>query len=154
MGKAKRFNSYDSVVAQNRKVTQSYGQARQDLSTKSFRSMPQEPPITNKIGGSGTGDGKFLTVSLAADQTANIAATNHVEFDTKDEDGGVILQTGVGQADGIFELGGGTTYQLSAHLRPEFSGSTGELVIAWYDRTNAAEIGGLRRRIMGSKIFT
>ena len=141
MGKAKRFNSYDSIVAENRKVTQSYGQARQDLSTKAFRSMPQEPAITTKIGGSGTGDGEFLTVSLSADQTTNIAATNHVEFDTKDEDGGIELQTGAGQADGIFELLGSRKYILSAQLRPEFSGATGQLVVAWYDRTNAAEIG-------------
>ena len=141
MGKPKRFNSYDSIVAESRKLSQSYGQARQDKSTKAFRSMPQEPPITNKIGGTGTGDGKFLTASIAADQTTNIGANDHVEFDTKDEDGGVILQTGVGQADGVFELGGGTTYQLSTHLRPEFSGTTGQLVIAWYDITNSAEIG-------------
>lgn len=141
MGKAKRFNPYDSIVAESRKIIQAYGQARQDLSTKAFRSMPKEPPITTKIRGTGTGDGKFLTVSLSADQTANIDTNDHIEFDTKDEDGGVILQTGSGQADGILELGGGTKYILSAQLRPEFSGTTGQLVVAWYDRTNSAEIG-------------
>jgi len=143
MGKAKRFNSYDSSVAEQRKLIQSYGQARQNLSgiTSTFRN-PALPPITVLSGiTDGTGDGKFLTVSLAADQITNIAATNHVEFDTKDEDGGIVLQTGAGQADGIFELSSGKKYQLSAHLRPEFSGATGQLVIAWYDITNAAEIG-------------
>jgi len=143
MGKPKRFSSYDSIVAENRKVTATYGQARQDLSTNSFRSMPQEPPVINSgiFGLRGEGTGEYLTVSLAADQTTNIAATNHVEFDTKDEDGGIELQTGVGQADGIFELLGSRKYILSAQLRPEFSGATGQLVVAWYDRTNAAEIG-------------
>jgi len=143
MGKAKRFNSYDSNVSEQRKLIQSYGQARQNLSgiTSTFRN-PALPPITVLSGiTDGTGDGKFLTVSLAADQTTNIAATDHVEFDTKDEDGGIVLQTGAGQADGIFELSSGKKYQLSAHLRPEFSGATGQLVIAWYDITNAAEIG-------------
>jgi len=141
MGKAKRFNRYDSAVAESRKLSQAYGQSRQDLSIKSFRSMPKEPPITTKLRGTGTGDGEFLTVSLAADQTANIAANDHIEFDTKDEDGGIFLQTGSGQADGIFELLSGKKYILSAQLRPEFSGATGQLVIAWYDRTNSAEIG-------------
>jgi len=143
MGKAKRFNAYDSIVAENRKVTQAYGQARQDLSIKSFRSMPQEPPVINAgiFGLRGEGTGEYLTVSMAADQTTNIAATNHVEFDTIDEDGGIELQTGAGQADGIFELLSGRKYILSAQLRPEFSGTTGLLIVAWYDRTNAAELG-------------
>lgn len=145
MGKPKRFNPYDSAVAESRKATQSYGQARQDkaFSGGSFRSMPLQPPTINAgiFGLRGDGTGEYLTVSLAADQTANIAATNHVEFDTKDEDGGIELQTGVGQADGIFELLSGRKYIISAQLRPEFSGATGQLVVAWYDRTNSAELG-------------
>lgn len=142
MGKAKRFNIYDGPVAEQRKVVQSYGEQRQNKSIgSSFRSLPLNPisQITNDIEGLGTG--KFVTVSLAADQTTNIAATDHVEWDTIDEDGGIVLQTGAGQSDGIFELESGLKYQLSAHLRPEFSGATGQLVIAWYDITNGAEIG-------------
>jgi|APSaa5957512535_1039671.scaffolds.fasta_scaffold05424_8 hypothetical protein len=44
MGKAKRFNSYDSDVEQQRKLVRSYGQARQNNSVSSFRSSPLSPP--------------------------------------------------------------------------------------------------------------
>lgn len=144
MGKAKRFNAYDGIVNQNRQIAEQYGRDRQNLAGigSSFRNMPQTPPTSRKNPvPEGAGTGKFLTVSLAADQTANIAANDHVEFDTKDEDGKIVLQTGSGQADGIFELESGKKYELSAMLRPEFSGATGQLVIAWYDITNSAEIG-------------
>lgn len=46
MGKAKRFNPYDSAVAEQRKIVQSYGEARQKLSIgSSFRSLPLSPPV-------------------------------------------------------------------------------------------------------------
>ncbi len=143
MGKAKRFNPYDEAVAEKRKLVKSYGEARQKLSIgSSFGNPPLEPPIaTSTAAGAGTGDGKFLTVSLAVDQTANIAVNNHIEFDTKDEDGDIVLQTGAGQADGLFELESGKKYYLQVSLRPEFSGSTGQLEVAWFDQTNTAEIG-------------
>ena len=44
MGKAKRFNNYDSDVEQQRKLVKSYGLARQSNSVSSFRSIPQSPP--------------------------------------------------------------------------------------------------------------
>jgi len=140
MGKAKRFNPYDSDVAEKRKIVQAYGQARQNVSgiTSTFRNSPLPPIAVSTGAASGTGTGKFCTASLAADQTTNLNANDHVEFDTLDEDGGTVLQTGSGQ---IFELGSGTTYYLTASLRPEYSGSTGEMVIVWYDITNSAEIG-------------
>jgi len=143
MGKAKRFNPYDETVKASRERAKAFGEGRQKLAgiTSPFRSSPLEPPITTKLRGTGTGDGKFLTVSLAGDQTANIAVNNHIEFDTKDEDGGIVLQTGAGQADGIFELLGGRKYYLQASLRPEFSGTTGQLEVAWFDQTNSAQIG-------------
>jgi len=143
VGKAKRFNPYDESVAEKRKLVQSYGEARQKLSIgSSFRSSPLEPPIaTSTASTGGTGDGKFLTVSLAADQTANIAVNNHIEWDTKDEDGKIVLQTGAGQSDGLFELESGKKYYLQVSLRPEFSGTTGQLEVAWFDETNSAEIG-------------
>ena len=104
MGKAKRFNVYDSDIAEKRKVVQSYGQSRQNLSVgSSFRSMPQSPPTVTNTDSNGTGSGTFCTASLSADHTG-ASATEHVEFDTIDEDGGVVLQTGAGQSDGIFEL--------------------------------------------------
>jgi hypothetical protein len=143
MGKAKRYNAYDSAVQAKRLEVQSYGAQRQRLSINSaFRGMPLEPPIaTNIASDAGTGTGKFCSASLSADQTANITATSHIEFDTLDEDGGITLATGAGQADGIFTLLAGKKYFLSGAVRPEFSGATGQLVMAWYDITNTAEIG-------------
>jgi hypothetical protein len=44
MGKAKRFNAYDSDVEQQRKLVKSYGLARQSNSVSAFRSMPKSPP--------------------------------------------------------------------------------------------------------------
>jgi len=152
MGKPKRFNVYDSDVAEKRKIVRSFGLERQKLTIgSSFRSEPLSPPTATSTaaGDAGTGTGTFLSVSLSADQTTNISANDHIEFDTLDEDGGIVLQTGAGQADGIFELSSGKKYQLSAHLRPEFSGATGQLIIAWYDITNSAEIG--RRAIYESQ---
>ena len=49
MGKAKRFNSYDSDVEQRRKLVKSYGQARQDKSVSPFRSIPKSPPTATNI---------------------------------------------------------------------------------------------------------
>ena len=143
MGKAKRYNAYDSAVQAKRLEVQSYGAQRQRLSINSaFRGMPLEPPIaTNIASDAGTGTGKFCSASLSPDQTANITATSHIEFDTLDEDGGITLATGAGQADGIFTLLAGKKYFLSGAVRPEFSGATGQLVMAWYDITNTAEIG-------------
>ena len=144
MGRATRYNAYDKAVSDTRKLSQSYGQARQRLSiTSSFRSMPLVPnkAQSSSSGGGGTGTGTYCTASLSADQTANLGANDHVEFDTLDADGGIELQTGAGQLDGIFELSSGKRYFLSALLRPEFSGATGQLVVAWYDITNSAEIG-------------
>jgi hypothetical protein len=77
MGKAKRYNAYDSAVQAKRLEVQSYGAQRQRLSINSaFRGMPLEPPIaTNIASDAGTGTGKFCSASLSADQTANITAT-------------------------------------------------------------------------------
>ena len=143
MGKPKRFNAYDSTVKAKRLEVQSYGAQRQRLSiNSSFRGQPLEPPIATVLSSDeSTGTGTFCSASLAADQTTNIAATDHIEFDTLDEDGGITLQTGVGQADGIFELSAGKKYYLTGAVRPEFSGATGQLVMAWYDITNTAELG-------------
>jgi len=143
MGKAKRFNGYDSDVQNARNVVENFGLSRQKLSVgSSFRNMPQSPPTAVSTGSAdATGTGTFCSASIAADQTTNITATDHIEFDTLDEDGGITLQTGAGQADGIFELSAGKKYYLSGAVRPEFSGATGQLTVAWYDITNTSEVG-------------
>ena len=49
MGKAKRFNSYDSEVEQKRKLVKSYGQVRQNNSVSAFRSIPKSPTTATNI---------------------------------------------------------------------------------------------------------
>jgi len=55
MGKAKRFNAYDDAVAEKRKLTQAYGQQRQDISgiSSTFRSSPVSPPALSNTPGAG-----------------------------------------------------------------------------------------------------
>ena len=94
--------------------------------------------------GGGAGTGTFVSAALSVDQALNLAVTNHVEFDTDTPptgaNGGIILQTGAGQANGIFELKEGVTYFLTGAINPTL-GATSIVEIAWYDITNAQEIG-------------
>lgn len=98
------------------------------------------------VGGSGggSGTGTFVSADLVADQTANLAVGNHIEFDRNatptGADGGIVLQTGVGQANGIFELLAEKTYFLSGAVSPIKSAAT-QLLVAWYDVTNGVELG-------------
>ena len=102
-------------------------------------------------GGNGGDTGTFISAALSADQITNIAVNDHIEFDTNTPptgaDGGIVLQTGAGQLDGIFELISGKTYFLSASVNPLFSG-TNDIEVVWYDITNATELG--RRTKMDS----
>jgi len=141
VGKAKRNNEYDSIVSSTRKLAQSYGEIRQTFTglNSSFRNSPLNPEATNISDATGTG--KFVTVSLSANQTSNVASDDHVEFDTLETDGGIVLQTGSGQADGIFELESGKTYYLFGTIRPVFTGSSGGVNVSWYDITNSATLG-------------
>lgn len=108
------------------------------------------------VSGSGgsTGTGTFISAALSGDQITNLAVGEHVEFDTNTPptgaDGGIILQTGVGQVNGIFELLAGKTYFLSGVIRPGFGGSN-QVQFAWYDITNGTEIG--RRTIFDDTVF-
>ncbi len=50
MGKAKRFNSYDESISQQRKTLENFGEARQKRSIgSSFRSSPLEPDVVTPI---------------------------------------------------------------------------------------------------------
>jgi hypothetical protein len=99
--------------------------------------------IVGTTGGAGTtGTGTFVTASMSVDHpSARITANNHVEFDTKDADGGIVLQTGSEQANGIFELIANRSYKISGQVRPEFSAAGGSVELVWYDITNSAELG-------------
>ena len=92
----------------------------------------------------GAGTGTNISADLTADQITNLAVNQHIEFDRNaaptGKDGGIVLQTGAGQADGIFELIGGKTYFMSAAINPLFSGAN-NVEFVWYDITNATELG-------------
>jgi hypothetical protein len=94
--------------------------------------------------GGSTGTGTFISAALSVDQITNLAVNDHVEFDTNTPptgaDGEIVLQTGAGQANGIFELLAGKTYFLSAAVAP-FFGAANDIDLVWFDITNTTEIG-------------
>ena len=64
----------------------------------------------------------YMYARLTADQTTNISAGNHVEFDVESSRGTLIsLATGAGQADGIFTLAPGVTYEIVVAMRMELN---------------------------------
>lgn len=78
MGKAKRFNSYDSAVVEKRKIIQSYGEARQKLSIgSSVRSSPLSPPIAAAV--------------VSADTTAEASFPLDYSIDDQGNKGGVTV---------------------------------------------------------------
>ena len=95
-------------------------------------------------GGGGGTTGTFISADLTADQVTNLTIGDHVEFDRNatptGADGGIVLQTGAGQANGIFELKSGKTYFLSAAVAP-FFGAANDIDFVWFDITNTAELG-------------
>lgn len=69
---------------------------------------------------------KYISANLSANQTSNLAAGDHVEFDTTIEDSGhITLATGTGQANGIFTVPAGVWNILVSPVRINFSGATG-----------------------------
>lgn len=71
---------------------------------------------------------KYLTAELSANQTANLAVDDHVEFDTKSTDSGhITLSTGTGQANGIFTVPVGTWFITAAISVTTFSADGGLL---------------------------
>lgn len=87
----------------------------------------------------------YAFVSLAASQTTNIAANNHVEFDTVV--GNLVLETGAGQVDGIIQLMAGKTYEIIDYLYIVFSANTGSFLCQWYNVTNSALLGNAGARL-------
>lgn len=76
---------------------------------------------------------KYLTATLSASQTANLAVNNHVEFDTKSADSGhITLSTGTGQANGLFTVPAGV-WVVSARVFAAFANSTAILALQLFD---------------------
>lgn len=73
---------------------------------------------------------KYMEARLAANQTANLARGDHVEFDTESQSSGhITLATGAGQANGIFTLPEGV-HLITAFPAASFS-SAGALQLRW-----------------------
>lgn len=82
---------------------------------------------------------KYMTATLSASQTANLAAGDHVEFDTTLEDSGhITLSTGTGQDNGIFTLPEGAWLVRLGSLRANFSSSSGVLNLRFRDGSGTA----------------
>lgn len=111
--------------------------------------LEQQAPLTPK----------YLTAELSASQNANLAAGNHVEFDTKSTDSGhIALSTGTGQANGIFTIPPGV-WVIEATLDISFSASTGVATLRFRDDPGGSELdhGGrfaIRPLTSGDNVFT
>ncbi len=130
LGNIRTFDGGDLVIEDNQNIW------------LIFDSVANEWAAIGASGGGGTGTN--VSADLVADQTANLAVNDHIEFDRNasptGHDGGIVLQTGSGQANGLFELKADKTYFLSGVVSPIKSAAT-QLLVAWYDVTNGQELG-------------
>lgn len=69
MGKAKRFNNYDSDVEQQRKLVKSYGEMRQANSVTAFRTMAKSAPTATNT----DNESVVVTSSTVADNSITFA---------------------------------------------------------------------------------
>ena len=75
---------------------------------------------------------KYGLFGLSADQTSNLNVNDHVEFNISEgESTRVDVQTGVGQANGIFELDQNGIWLCIAWMYVEFSASAGNFTTRW-----------------------
>ena len=90
----------------------------------------------------GTAKSAFLA-TLSSSQSTNLVANNHVEWDTTTFSTGsnITLATGVGQANGLFTLATGKTYQLRANMAIRYSASTDSYIFQWRNNTNGTLLG-------------
>lgn len=100
--------------------------------------------VSVSVSTGGAGTGLFISADLTANQTANLTVNDHVEFDRNTTptgaDGGIVLQTGAGQLDGIFELIANKTYFMTAAINPIFT-TANNVEFVWFDITNGTELG-------------
>lgn len=75
MGKAKRFNAYDSDVAQQRKLVKSYGEIRQANSVTAFRTMAKSAPTATNT----DNEAVVVTSSTVADNSITFAKIQDID---------------------------------------------------------------------------
>jgi len=100
------------------------------------------------------GNFKYARCALSASQTANLAVNDHIQWDTVESGSLSGLQTGAGQANGIFTLAANKTYKISVNLRVAFTGNTGDIGIHAYNRTNSSYIGTVQINIDSVTVTT
>ena len=94
--------------------------------------------------GAGGATGTYASAVMDQDQVANMGVNDHFQFNDFVENGGIVLQGQTptfDQTSGIFELKEGKIYYLEADVSAEFNSNADSSQIAWYDRTNAVELG-------------
>lgn len=105
-----------------------------------------------------TGVKEFVFAKMATQQTTNIAAGDHLKFDTvvASRGGSVALDTSTAYvttagaaAIGRFTLKAGLTYKLVAGVPYVLgSGATGLLDVVWYDATAGANLPGTFQSVL------
>ena len=75
MGKAKRFNNYDSDVEQQRKLVKSYGEMRQANSVTAFRTMAKSAPTATNT----DNEAVVITSSTVADNSITFAKIQDID---------------------------------------------------------------------------
>ena len=103
---------------------------------------------TWKAGGGGGGTlylEAIAQLTLSADQTADLAVGNHVEFDTisviPSSGSGISLATGSGQDNGIVTLESGYHYEIVLYTKSDYSDTGGYMGTSIYNITDSAIIG-------------
>lgn len=83
---------------------------------------------------------KYIVASLSAQQTTNIGAGDHVEFDQELESSGhITLSTGTGQENGVFTIPSGV-WRIVMVPSATFSGATGEVFFRWFNVTSGVQL--------------
>jgi len=111
MGKAKRFNSYDSDVSEKRKLVEAYGKTRQNLSIgSSFRSSALSVPIATPLTTSETSSNASYKLPVRIASTANLTLSGEQTIDgfLTSADRILVKDQSTGAENGIYVTGSST----------------------------------------------
>jgi hypothetical protein len=97
------------------------------------------------VGGKAAGGLSYALIRRAGDdQTVNLSALDHFEFNGVDQGSGEVSVSSGGaqdQASGLITLAGGGVWLLIAWTNAIFSGVTGSMSFRWRNNTAGANIG-------------
>jgi hypothetical protein len=84
----------------------------------------------------------YAFIDLTADQTTNLTANNHIQFNNiVAQRGSISVSTGAGQANGIITLEADKTYRLEANIHVIVDGGTDYGTFQWRNNTTSTLIG-------------